>query len=443
MRATLNETLRHDYGPERSRAYFEECKVRLSVVEQALEDDPKMDRETVADHMRSLGSLGSRISLIERSHLGEFSWPFANVIEQIAERLFVEKALGSDEKPIIIKPIVHVVAEGADYQIVDDEVPPPGVHRIVIVAFPRQLKQHVLLHAIFGHELAHTAMRTEESGNIMTTSVLPLTKCGPLQDAIQIKAWLSSKIAPVAIRARVCESEFEFLDQWLENWRQEIVCDLFGLLLFGPAFAAAHRTIIEPLCPGPEAFDLESTTHPPYPIRQRILAIAIHAMKWDKPVTRKADGVVHQAELAFLSYVTAGPSAAWFEIFSEAQICKILDALKGVLTPYNLIYISPDRKLICGLVLRLSEERPPISQSIDNDGVPTNHYVSSAHCLYAGWSYWFGRSSLAKEARRRDAHVQELSFLEVNRLCDQALLQQRAIDLVNDPTRQAPSAEAK
>lgn len=427
VRVALNETLRHDYGPERSRLYFEECKVRLQVVEQALVDSPDMDRETIAAHMRGLSALGSRISLIERSHLGEFSWPFAAIIEQVAERLFVEKSLDGD-----MEPIVHVVAEGTDYQIVDDEVPPPGNRRIIIVAFPRQLKHHVLLHVIFGHELAHTAINAEGPGALMKTSVLPLAGYGPLQDGIQASAWLRRDDAPPSVRAMAEKPGFTFQEQWLVNWRQEIICDLFGLMLFGPAFAAAHRTIIEALCPRPDAFDLESTTHPPYPIRQKILAAATRDRGWDAPITTEEDGVAHAAERSLLGYVTEAIDQPWFEIFDAGRIKEILDALAQVLAPYELGYVPPDRAMFCELLRRLSQERPPIWQVVDEEGVPTNHPVSGAHSLYAGWSYWFGRAALAEEARQQDPRVQELSFLELNQLCDQALLQQRAIDLVGE-----------
>ncbi|QXQ06117.1 hypothetical protein KX816_18335 [Sphingosinicellaceae bacterium] len=329
--ATLNETLRHDYGPERSRTYFEECRVRLDVVEQALEDEPVMDRETIAEHMRALGALGSRISLIERSHLGEFSWPFSTIIENVAEKLFFETTLDEHGNPKKMEPIVHVVAEGTDYLIVDDEVPPPGERRIVIVAFPRQLKHHVLLHTIFGHELSHVAINAEGPGRDMARAVLPLLFYGPLQDETQASAWLRREDAPATIRATASAPGFIFQEAWLANWRKEIVCDLFGLMLFGPAFAASHRTIFEALCPPPDFFDLSSTTHPPYPVRQRILATAIHVLEWDTPVTVAADGAVNDAEIGLISYITEGLDDPWFAIFDKPHLETILNGLAEVL----------------------------------------------------------------------------------------------------------------
>lgn len=441
--AALRSTLRHDYGPERSRTYFEECKVRLEVVERALEDDKCMARDEVAENMQRLASLGSRISLIERSHLGEFSWPFARIIEKVADKLFVERTLDDDMNSIDLTPIVHVVAEGTHYQIVDDEVSPPGKRRIIIVAFPRQLKHHVLLHTIFGHELGHTAIHAEKPGRIMNTVVLPRTRCGPLQDQIQARTWLHREDAPANVRdAAKIDLNLTLDDQSLINWRTEITCDLFGLRLFGPAFAAAHRTIIEAHCPGEDCFELESTTHPPYPIRQRIIATAVQILGWDKPVTTPEDGVVHRAEKALIDFITQALGDGWFELFTRSELKNLLDGIEDALAPCDLAYSPPDALLFKELIKRLAQERPPICQEIREDGEPVNYVVDGPHCLYAGWTYWFGKGALAADARVADPDVHELSFLELNRLCDQALLQQEAINLMNHHKQPAPSAEA-
>ena len=59
-----------------------------------------------------------------------------------------------------IEPIIHVIAEGEGYQIVYEDISSSVKSRFAIVAFPRSLKHHVLLHTIFGHELGHTAQQT-------------------------------------------------------------------------------------------------------------------------------------------------------------------------------------------------------------------------------------------------------------------------------------------
>ncbi|MBD8471556.1 hypothetical protein [Sphingomonas sp. CFBP 8765] len=425
--SALNETLRHDYGPDQSGHYFQECRERLQAIRQAIDEDPSMDRASIAAHMGELSALGSRISLIERSHLGEFSWPFAGVIRRIADTMFREPTIDG-LKP----PIVHVVAEGMDYQIVDDHVPNGGLRRIIIVAFPRQLKHHVLIHAIFGHELGHTAYNVEGTGQTIQNRVMPILKRGILSDPGTARAWLERDDAPAAIRsASASARKRAFDEQTLVNWRQEIVSDLFGLLLFGPAFAAAHRTVIEALCPRPDSFQLGNSTHPPYPVRQRILARAIVKLGWSKTISSPDAEDLYAAETALIGYLTQSVDDPWFDLLDDQQLEEALAAISQIFKSFpGTAYSPPGKRVLSELVRRLSLERPPIYQSLSKEGHPQNRVVPVAHCLYAGWTFWFGRDRLTEAARRTDREVREPSFLEINRLCNQAILQQEAIDFV-------------
>jgi hypothetical protein len=430
----LNETLRHDYGPARSLDYFVECKKRLDEIQQAIDDSPGMDSATIADRMRSLGALGSRISLIERSHLGEFSWPFSEAIRQIAECLFLEQQLDGTQSP----PIVHVIAEGMHYQIVGDVLPSVGDRRIVIVAFPRQLKHHVLLHSIFGHELGHTALYSTGPGRIITTQVMPaLSGQGPLQDSAQATAWLKRDDAPPQIRAMLRrQGEYIFPTGDLQNWCIEIICDLFGLMLFGPAFAAAHRAILGTLCDDPWEFDLSRSTHPPYSIRRKILTAAIKELGWHRPVTTPQDGCVHEAELALLDYaaettdgVTHDRDEAWTSLLYEGRLATVLERLSRIFALHQgTAYSPPERAVVIELLNRLTLCRPPILSSIEDDGTPNNRIVPTCHCLYAGWSFWFGRTALRQAMLKSSPRLPELTFLQVNQLCDFAMRQQCAIN---------------
>ena len=384
-----------------------------------------MDQSTIAARMRSLSALGSRISLIERSHLGEFSWPFADTMRKTAETLLVERQIDGE-----FKPIVHVIAEGMDYQIVDDETPPTGKRRILIVAFPRQLKHHVLLHAIFGHELAHPAINAQKPGLIVRTSVMPILTERILRDETQVLEWLKRDDAPLSVRNDPALRTHTFPASAVKNWRIEIVCDLFGLLLFGPGFAAAHRTIIEALSTDPLAFDLRTSTHPPYPIRQRIISTAIRLLGWSAPITNPGDGLAHTAEKKMLEYVTGGPEGDWFALLTDDQVGRILQHLTRIFEASpSLAFVRPDRDILLELISRLTLGRPPIAQSLDENGVAANKSVPTSHCLYAGWSFWFGRDQLQDEMRRHVPTLKTLSFLEINRLCDHAMLQQCAIDI--------------
>jgi hypothetical protein len=390
---------------------------------------------TIADRMRSLGALGSRISLIERSRLGEFSWPFSEAIRHIAERLFLEEQLDGTQSP----PIVHVIAEGMHYQIVDDVLPSVGERRIVIVAFPRQLKHHVLLHSIFGHELGHVAFNSTGPGQIITMQVMPaLSNGGPLQDSVQATAWLKREDAPSQIRTMLRQQgNYTFPAGDLQNWRIEIICDLFGLLLFGPAFAAAHCTILGTLCDDPWEFDLSRSTHPPYSIRRRIITATIKELGWHRPVTRPEDGCVHQAEIALLEYATEGRNDVtqdrgdvWTSLLFEGRLATILERLSRIFERHpETAYTPPERTVLVELVKRLTLCRPPILHTIDDEGTPKNCIVPTCHCLYAGWSFWFGRTALRNTILEKVPRLPELTFLQLNQLCDFSMLQQCAISV--------------
>src|SRR5262249_49411621 len=89
----LHDTLRYDYGPERSKPYYEECAARLARINASISKIKPSDRQTIRDRLDELSALSVWISLIERSRLGEFSWPFADELQTIATALLPQKNL--------------------------------------------------------------------------------------------------------------------------------------------------------------------------------------------------------------------------------------------------------------------------------------------------------------------------------------------------------------
>ena len=79
--------------------------------------------------------------------------------------------------------------------------------------------------------------------------------------------WLRADDAPEDLKAAIANYEAEeneplvIAEDQREIWLKEFTCDLIGLLLFGPAFLAAHRSIIEPTHRNPFKVNY---THPPY-----------------------------------------------------------------------------------------------------------------------------------------------------------------------------------
>ena len=89
----LTETLRYDYGPKSTWDYYEECRKRLDLIKLAISTTLPTNYQGIEARIDELTSLSVWISLIERSRLGEFSWPFAEALRNMARELLAEKSL--------------------------------------------------------------------------------------------------------------------------------------------------------------------------------------------------------------------------------------------------------------------------------------------------------------------------------------------------------------
>lgn len=427
VKRALKETLRHDYIPERSKEYYDECKDRLAEIRKAISVVAPADLQKIAGIADELSHLANWISLIERSHLGEFSWPFAEQLDRLARLLLAEQNMKGET----LEPIVHVVAEGLGYRIIyEPQVPASsGRRRFVVVAFPRSLKHHVLLHAIFGHELAHTALHTGAAGGVLHGAVIPaLTSVGPMSTGVAINAWLADTAAPQEVRdalanyAATYGAAYGLHDYYREQWLKELICDLFGLLLFGPAFLAAHRALLRPTHPDPYEVDLSEPTHPPYAVRHKMLVRAMQLLGWDTAVTVGGLTPFLNAEQELLNYVLQDPYVSWAMIFTDAQLTNAMAAVQGLFKAHSGIgFERPDVPTLQKLVQRIVDGVPPVLVDIDGWGTPYLHLIDISQILYAGWIFWLGQKYLP--------HYVPENFLDTNKLCDLALLQQRAINI--------------
>jgi hypothetical protein len=432
----LGETLRYDYGPEHSKPYYNECAARLARIKKAIPRIVNSDLQTIKVRLDELTSLATWISLIERSHLGEFSWPFAEQLREIANSLLAEKSLNRTKS----SPIIHIVAEGEGYQIVYERSVSRSVsrgRRFAVIAFPRPLKHHVLLHTIFGHELGHTALHTTGpggAGRILQSKVMSaLQKTGPMASSGNVTAWLNDTAAPPEIRNELhnylisAGQPYSFEEYYRKQWLDEFICDLFGLLLFGPGFVAAHETILKPTHPKPYNVGLFDPTHPPYAVRHKMLARAMQLLRWDRPVTSPKYRECHHAEKELLTRVLQDPYVSWATVFLDSQLEDAIRGIQRLFSVYGSLGYRPlDGESLAALVSRLTDRLPPILAKVGNSGKPKLTRIEMSQTLYAGWVYWIGQSHLVRQ--------RPLSFFLTNRLCDQALLQQRAINIVASRT---------
>lgn len=419
VRRALDESLRYDYGPGQTVDYYEECRFRLDGIRAELE----RRAAPVSAIVSQLWDLANRLTLIERSHLGEFSLPFADAIREIASPLLLEdEGLEGGHQPII-----HMIAEGTSYQITSEKVMGPNKRRrLYTVAFPRQLKHHVLMHALFGHELGHATFYSSRAGDLFSSDPLSirLTKTlrreGHLRDAASVMAWLRSEDAPERVQRKMKDTAATITEANLEHWIVELVCDLFRLAIFGPAFVAAHRTYLEPSCKNPHEIEIEKTSHPSCALRRAVLVGALRAMGWLDPVATVANSELLTAERSLIDYL-GGPVEPWAEVFTADQLREAMAAIGEHFTATGTpLAQRPSENVLADLVARIGKHLPPIREEVDEEGVSTTHPVRLEEQLYAGWTYWLGREAF---------HARPLDFYALNQLCDLALLQQQAIDL--------------
>lgn len=425
VRRALKDVLRHEYGLD-SEAFYKEFTERIGGLQGELDEAADGHPGAIETASGLIRDLAARISLIERSHLGEFSWPFAFLLRDIGES-FDD---GRDMRGAI-KPLVHVISEGAAYKIIHDTTVGVRTRPIPVVAFPRQLKHQVLLHALFGHEMGHLASRVTGTAGRISREVRPHLQAGALQRPEVANMWLRGG-SPRVVKRQLDASSFTVTEPILEGWMVEIVSDLFGLVLFGPAFVAAHRTILEPQNAEPYRI---SATHPPYAVRRSLLARSLARLTWSQP-TMENDTPEGRAEGLFLDFLTK-------DLFEE------LDWTRDIISDDDLERALRGLSAICGhhtfkpveggdldrLLGRFRKSLPPIIEDIETINGSEKMKIATlsvAQVLHAGWLYWLGRGHLQSE--------RDLTFEEVNRLCDFALLQNRAISLTEPlrPRRDKP-----
>jgi hypothetical protein len=148
-----------------------------------------------------------------------------------------------------------------------------------------------------------------------------------------------------------------------------------------------------------------------------MLLQAMRILQWQKTITLAADNDFHLAEVHALAELTSDPFPRWASIFSEDEIASSIEGIQSCLKQFE--YVPPTRSALVALLDRLKRSLPPIAEGWTEEGSPKTEKMDFRQILHAGWLFWGGRRDLNPPS--------DLSFLQTNRLCNQALLQQRAI----------------
>jgi hypothetical protein len=432
IRSTLREVLRHDYFAGSSKDFYKEYCDRLSVLESMLKPADPTDISLLRTLAIEVSLLSMSVHNVERSHGGEFPWPFTEYLTDLATPLCKENLSRSgDETKNSDEPIIRVYADGglvsykinleSDLSVLDVD------RRIFTIVFPRTLKHHVLLHSIFGHEIGHAAWTIPKHGAALRGKVLaPLRSEGPLNSTSQATHWLRSPSAPPQIdefRKEYGDDFYTDIDaEQLDSWFQEFMCDLFGLVTFGPSFLAAHKTLLLALDPTGHRWGPQ---HPPYVCRRAMLWHACQHLGWDKfAATIKNEnlrGTIANFLGQQLGLTAPGP---WEDVFRPAKIASAIDGLKAVLDAAGSShYTLPNEGAVLPLVAMLGDRIPPCGSDLSGTDEPINRKMDFRDILFAGWAV--AEASIPVESDED----RERRFLQINKLCELGLLQQRAIDL--------------
>jgi hypothetical protein len=109
----------------------------------------------------------------------------------------------------------------------------------------------------------------------------------------------------------------------------------------------------------------------------------------------------------------------WYELFTDQQLQDTLNDLRTWLSNHPPAkYDAPNPATLDKLLDMLAKQIPPIGFEVDAEGKPTCVDVDFRHILYAGW--------IASHERANN------EFVRINRLCEHAIMQQRAILLFKE-----------
>lgn len=423
LKGVLEETLRFKYGLEGtgSKEFFEECQARLTFLADEVSKADESNHDLLQNISALLNGLTSLISRIERSSIGEYSWPFVEELKRIATAICTEPTLTNPKTP----PQIYVLAGGGlDAYAIHPEVnrPSGSSKRIHTIIFPRTLKHFVLLHAILGHEVGHAMWRCSQHQNALRVIVNQhLFNAGVFSNPAETAAWLYSANAPdrvkqiLTVQAARGVNEKNFFSvaaSWLA-WIEEILCDFIGLVTFGPSFIAAECNLLyacDPAGSGP------GPNHPPVGCRVNYLLSAAQLLGFaTQNFSSLSTRTYTQAFWAHLN--TKRQNNAWFDVFTHQQIRDAADALANLLQAMPpALYGSPSNDDFSQLISMLEKIVPPVGSSLDETRSVLSRHVDFRHILYAGWVI-------------SATPPPKISFAQINRLCEHGIMQQRAVDL--------------
>jgi hypothetical protein len=423
IKRLLDDTLRHAYGSAKSEEFYKECRARLNSLSAQVQVVDEANLAEIHTLASQINLLSDTITKIERSHIGELSWPFALVIKEMALAVCRENVKAAHE----LDPLFFFSANGGMFvYAVFPETKALSRRRIFNVVFPRSFKYQVLLHTILGHEIGHVAYAYHELKHELEAKVTTVLLHGsPFTSPSDLQAWLVKTYKQTLNGPALADA--------FARWRQEYFCDLFGLLIMGPSFLPAYRSLFHLLDHRGSRW---SATHPPTMSRYSMLQDALTILDWER-----WEGVSHQNLQQPLNsmyepmrqHVSAIPPE--MRILDPNQVKLATTALQDILRRMGTtLYAHPNPDELNGIVTALLNGTPAICTKIEaRRGKSKKRYlinepIDFRHILFAGWL------AIYHDARDKD----DLSLFKINRLCDRSILHQDAISTWSEHFEREP-----
>jgi hypothetical protein len=417
LRDVLEETLRFKYGLEGSRDFFEECQARLTYIQLEVENADAADSDRLEIASALLSQLSSLLTRIERSSIGEYSWPFVEELKKIAVATCTE-ATAADPNA---KPQFHVWSSGGldGYAIEPEQSRPSGSRkRIHTIVLPKTLKHCVLLHSILGHEIGHAVLRCSKHQNALGKIAADLVDGTVFANPIATAKWLYSAEAPDRVKkqlsspklAGVNEGNFFSRAAFWNLWVEEIICDFIGLITFGPSFVAAEVNLLYSMDPSGTGI---GPKHPFVGCRANYLSTGATVLGLDSGALANANhNAAYQRFWESIRLKTQGNK--WFDVFSKDRIDAFTRELANLFRRLQpALYEAPGEDDLGLLLDQLANNVPPVGAEVRGAGTIGLRPMDFRHVLYAGWIV--------------AANEPSISFLNLNRLCEHAIMQQGAI----------------
>ena len=409
----IKEALRHEYGPAESGLFFVECQDRLAslrLLSDSLTATPSTNQ--LKELVSKLSRLAALINRIQHSRIGEFPWAFAEELRRLATDL-CKSNTGS-------APLFFFSSKGRlDAYAVHDEQENVDVFDTPIfnVVFPRTLKHQVLIHPVLGHEIVHALLSMPKLKSLQRDVEKALFKTGPLVNAAAFRNWLSRSRSTWA---KYSDSDLDYI---ASRWREELSCDLLGLLIMGPSFTPALFSTLGAL--NPDTVEM-SHEHPPPVCRFFAQRVAIRSLRWVGNRRRRNAAAAERSLWRGMERFARQRGAD--SLVPASSIKAAIHTLKQQLTESSALFDARMLGPVDGLLQQILNLVPPVGdQKIERD-IPATE-IDFRAIVYAGW--------LACELRRGMSGHPNVD--EVNRLCELAIVQQRGITCIREWSTQPGS----